>query len=672
MVQLKIFISHSSKDEDLYNNLADSLKRQGYLVLHAVAIDAGEIWIEKIKKELQDSDILIAIITDNFLSSSWAQVELSSAILGINNIRVLPVVVGDVFIPYFLAQFQYIKVKTKDEISYAVLRIIAKLNDVKDNPMRGVNNIMLINIDSSSLIFGVSLGFKLSRLEWLWGSNYDFAKDQFLPSKKEVLSLLPLGEINIDESNYESFTQSILGFYQRTDIEIYSAILIGVTIQRCSLIGASKDDKYNLELQLLAKSSLQSIPSKIIPQKEKLFSIILKHKNDNLFTIIDILETYNDTNSFSNLNIPKPKLFLSYCSQDQCIADIVEKTLITETNNNIDISRYTRLPYHESFKKFMNSIQEHDFVLCIVSDSYLKSQACMYEVGEIIKDHNYSQKLLFVVLGENDYKFYPDSDKKLVVANIYNDEIKKLEYVSFWKKKYDALEDKIRSLNDPEATNHSTKNLNEIGRIYRNDISEFLDFLSEYNGKSFGELYSNKFFDIISWILPNWESNLFEECSNYRELFNEAIQAIIKVTGTDYNQIALVSRRNNYESSLMVFADNVSKHKQQYRVVIMEGLMGKVFSNGQLQNIGDVSKEPDYFPAVLETKSEAIIPILYLGNTIGVINSESEEKNHYTEDDINRLVKIANCLSVALHRIGYTANIPCDKIPYEHRDYIMQ
>ena len=44
----------------------------------------------------------------------------------------------------------------------------------------------------------------------------------------------------------------------------------------------------------------------------------------------------------------------------------------------------------------MDTIQEHDYVLTVVSDTYLKRQACMYEVGEIIKDHHYKDKLLFV------------------------------------------------------------------------------------------------------------------------------------------------------------------------------------------------------------------------------------------------------------------------------------
>ncbi|RHR64587.1 toll/interleukin-1 receptor domain-containing protein [Coprococcus sp. AF16-5] len=131
---MKIFISHSSKDEDIYTNLADSLRKQGHTVFNAIDINIGENWIEKIKNALYESDIFIAIITENFLSSSWAQAELSSVVLGTNNIRLLPVVVGDVFVPSFIAQFQYRKVKTEEEIISAVLTDIAKLSNIEDNP----------------------------------------------------------------------------------------------------------------------------------------------------------------------------------------------------------------------------------------------------------------------------------------------------------------------------------------------------------------------------------------------------------------------------------------------------------------------------------------------------------------------------------------------------------
>ena len=135
MIQMKIFISYSSKDENIYINLADSLRKQGHTIFNAVDINIGENWIEKIKNALNESDILIAIITENFLSSSWAQAELSSVVLGTNNIRLLPVVVGDVFVPNFISQFQYRKVKSEEDIISTVLTDIAKLKNIEDRPL---------------------------------------------------------------------------------------------------------------------------------------------------------------------------------------------------------------------------------------------------------------------------------------------------------------------------------------------------------------------------------------------------------------------------------------------------------------------------------------------------------------------------------------------------------
>lgn len=130
---MKIFISHSSRDIDIYNELAEALKEKGYTIFNVNEVNVGESVIEKIKFALNDSDILIAIITENFLNSSWAQAELSSAILSTNNIRVLPVVVGDVFVPNFLIQFQYRKVDSAKEITKAVLNDIGQLRKIESD-----------------------------------------------------------------------------------------------------------------------------------------------------------------------------------------------------------------------------------------------------------------------------------------------------------------------------------------------------------------------------------------------------------------------------------------------------------------------------------------------------------------------------------------------------------
>lgn len=130
---MKIFISHSSRDIDIYNELADALKEKGYTIFNVNEVNVGESVIEKIKFALNDSDILVAIITENFLNSSWAQAELSSAILSTNSTRVLPVVVGDVFIPNFLIQFQYRKVDSTKEITKTVLNDIGQLGMIESD-----------------------------------------------------------------------------------------------------------------------------------------------------------------------------------------------------------------------------------------------------------------------------------------------------------------------------------------------------------------------------------------------------------------------------------------------------------------------------------------------------------------------------------------------------------
>lgn len=194
-------------------------------------------------------------------------------------------------------------------------------------------------------------------------------------------------------------------------------------------------------------------------------------------------------------------LFLSYTECDTPIVDIIEMSIRERLQDKVKISRYTSLKYKDSFKKFMNTIQDHDFVLTVISDTYLKKQACMYEVGEVIKDHHYRDKLLFVVLSENERKYYGNDAPEKIEADIYSGATSRLEYTIFWKKRFDELEELIRTIEDYEAISEATKELKIIGQIYRNDIGELLQFLSDENGKSFQKLYEKDFEDIAEWIL---------------------------------------------------------------------------------------------------------------------------------------------------------------------------
>lgn len=363
----------------------------------------------------------------------------------------------------------------------------------------------------------------------------------------------------------------------------------------------------------------------------------------------------------------QPRLFLSYNSNDSIFADIVEREIHRITNNRVRISRYTKsVNYKGSFKEFMNSIEEFDYVLCIVSDYYLKSHACMYEVGEVIKDHNYGNKLLFVVLGNDDTKYVSDNKYKNIVPEIY-DATKRISYIKYWQEKYFELKREIDGLDD-ESKRKPSDTLYEYGKIYKNDIGVFLDFLSDSKGMSFDELYNNQFVDIIRWIFPDWDKRKFIYCRNFNELLTSAIKEIHKTTNTDYNQIALRVKISSHQYGLVVFADDISKAKQSYRLVVVGGLMSQVASTGKWNNVSNTKAEESYFNAVDETQSELVVPIKIDGNTIGVINSEAEKTYYYSDRMVSKIKDLSEDFADALIRLKFSSNTSYDQIPYVHVD----
>lgn len=193
--------------------------------------------------------------------------------------------------------------------------------------------------------------------------------------------------------------------------------------------------------------------------------------------------------------VGKKTLFVSYKAEDTPIANIIVDAIRAKAGDKIEISRYSDLEYKASFRQFMNSIEEHDYVMCIVSDKYLKSRPCMYEVGETVKSHNFRQKLLHIVLNKEDAKNYADP-KDFSPADIFTSK-GRLSYTLYWKKAYEELHNDIVNINDIEATRLETQVLNEIGHILRDDIQVFLDYLCDNNAKTFEELCINDFQEVI-------------------------------------------------------------------------------------------------------------------------------------------------------------------------------
>lgn len=246
----------------------------------------------------------------------------------------------------------------------------------------------------------------------------------------------------------------------------------------------------------------------------KLFGTILMYSSSNTFSdkykaftrktvapFINYLLGYLETciiDAKEDLEYKPKQIFLSYCSKDNVIADIVDERLTSLlTPYGIHISRDIRdVKYKESFRQFMNNIEQHDYVIMIVSDSYLKSRPCMYEVVETMKNSRYENKMLFIVLSEKERKYYKNIDNDFVVgANVYDTE-GRIRYSSYWQEKEDLISKLIQGISDPLNIIEPAKELKIIKKI-RLDIDDFTSMLSDRKGIPFETMYEDNFKQIL-------------------------------------------------------------------------------------------------------------------------------------------------------------------------------
>ncbi|MDE7132346.1 MAG: DNA cytosine methyltransferase [Lachnospiraceae bacterium] len=177
----------------------------------------------------------------------------------------------------------------------------------------------------------------------------------------------------------------------------------------------------------------------------------------------------------------KQKIFLSYCQRDRDIADLIEKKLGPLIKKDFYISRDIRdVKYRESFKKFMDTVRDHEYIMMIISDRYLKSVNCMYEVTEAFKDKDFEKKILFFVLSEDDKKYYQSDASGEIAANIY-EPVKQARYTLYWQKKEQEISEKIKQINEPVYSRKLTEELTHIKEIEM-DLPDFFSYISDARG----------------------------------------------------------------------------------------------------------------------------------------------------------------------------------------------
>jgi sigma-B regulation protein RsbU (phosphoserine phosphatase) len=84
------------------------------------------------------------------------------------------------------------------------------------------------------------------------------------------------------------------------------------------------------------------------------------------------------------------------------------------------------------------------------------------------------------------------------------------------------------------------------------------------------------------------------------------------------------------------------------KIPLKSGLVGTAVRERRLVHVGDVRKDPRYIMVNPESRSEMVVPLIYKGTVIGVLDLEHTRVNYFNEDHERTLVTLASQIAVAI------------------------
>lgn len=189
------------------------------------------------------------------------------------------------------------------------------------------------------------------------------------------------------------------------------------------------------------------------------------------------------------------KIFLSYSWKDKLEADKVDNFL---TDNGYYVQRDIReTDYKRNIKEFMQTIGDSDYVIPLISDTFLRSHNCMYEILELTRNSDYKSRVLQIILQS---------------AKIFNP-IDRAKYLEFWSNQCKDLEAILNSNIPDNAKERLKKDFSDFKNIEKT-IYDFTTFLSDEIGKTLYDLENENFKSILSYIGKTYKHR--KPLTNYR------------------------------------------------------------------------------------------------------------------------------------------------------------
>lgn len=211
-------------------------------------------------------------------------------------------------------------------------------------------------------------------------------------------------------------------------------------------------------------------------QEQELMQAIAEARSQLDLTPYGYVPTFDPQKPVPNAgppDLPQPgkssKLYISYKWNDPS-EELVNELVPELRDSGIDVVRdKDDLGFKGLIKEFMQEIGQGHTVIIVISNGYLRSQNCMYELVQIYEQSKYG--------GESFY----DRIIPLVVsdAKIY-DPLDRLDYLDYWSEKQEVLQERARRAKGLQNINSITEAINLYDKI-RDTIDHLMDMLGNMN-----------------------------------------------------------------------------------------------------------------------------------------------------------------------------------------------
>ncbi len=346
------------------------------------------------------------------------------------------------------------------------------------------------------------------------------------------------------------------------------------------------------------------------------------------------------------------QVFLSYSWANEHAADEIEK-LCQRVGIRLIRDKYD-LKFGQSIPEFAERINDCDFVICLISDAYIKSDRCMYEAKVLMGDQHYKAKTCCIT-----------------VPPIRTKAEDRIEYIKHWDTKISNLKKKIKGLrkNLVKSTISEINTFKQIEKI----IDNFLFYIDNDKYTTIDAIYQNGLSEFLSTViskmgfLPNAHIEVLSDIAESNELHTQEDQLKKYSQEHGENEYYYYVRANIYERNnyidLAVYYYKKSLNLNPEYILAYEAIANLLLSNDEpnykeISNcLSSIHKLDASSSCLLRLKGILCIKQKNFTEAIEYINAYIEKRpSDYA---------VYNTLAMALEKVGGADNINKARENYE-------